>query len=77
MQITTTYKKLRSVYFLSGVNIKYSYNEGKLPVEGSMEFVTTRVRMTEPQIIEGRTYYEDIRENENFWNRYSTYFEEE
>ena len=76
-QITTTYKKLRSVYFLSGVNIKYSYNEGNLPVEGSMEFVTTRVRMTEPQIIEGRTYYEDIRENENFWNRYSTYFEEE
>lgn len=76
-EITTTYKKWRSVYFLSGVNIEYTYDEGEIPVQGNMEFVTTRVKMTNPEIIEGRIYYEDIRENENFWNRYSTYFEEE
>ena len=26
--------------------------------------------------IEGRIYYEDIEANEEFWNRYSVYFEE-
>ena len=27
MTITTTYKKLKSVYFLSGVQVEYSYKE--------------------------------------------------
>ena len=29
-----------------------------------------------PSSIEGRTYYEDIKENPDFWNQYSAYFEE-
>ena len=41
-----------------------------------MEYVTTRVKIETPDVIEGRTYYEDIKENEDFWNRYSVYFEE-
>ena len=41
-----------------------------------MEFVTTRVNMDAPEAIEGRTYYENIVENEAFWNSYTTYFEE-
>ena len=70
MQITTTYKKLKSVYFLSGVNVDYKYTEEGKAVSGQMEYVTTRVKIETPDVIEGRTYYED------FWNRYSVYFEE-
>lgn len=75
-QIVTTYKKLKSVYFLSGVTINYSYEEEGEEVRGDMEFVTTRVNMDAPEAIEGRTYYENIVENEAFWNSYTTYFEE-
>ncbi|MDE6451411.1 MAG: carboxypeptidase-like regulatory domain-containing protein, partial [Odoribacter sp.] len=76
MTITTTYKKLKSVYFLSGVNIDYSYQEEGSDVKGKMEFVTTRVNFNNPSAIEGRMYYEDIEENEKFWNQYSAYFQE-
>lgn len=76
MQITTTYKKLKSVYFLSGVNVDYKYTEEGKAISGQMEYVTTRVKIETPEVIEGRTYYEDIKENEDFWNRYSVYFEE-
>lgn len=76
MTITTTYKKLKSVYFLSGVNIDYSYQEEGSEVKGKMEFVTTRVNFNNPSAIEGRIYYEDIEENEKFWNQYSAYFQE-
>ena len=75
-QIVTTYKKLKSVYFLSGVTINYSYEEEGEEVRGDMEFVTTRVNMDAPEAIEGRTYNENIVENEAFWNSYTTYFEE-
>jgi len=74
--ITTSYKKLKSVYFLSGVNIDYSYQEEGEEVKGKMEFITTRVNFNNPTPIEGRTYYEDIKANENFWNQYSVYFQE-
>lgn len=77
MTMTTTYKKLKSVYFLSGVKIQYDYREEGNPVKGEMEYVTTRVNTKNPVLLEGRTYYEDLRENEDFWNRYSVYFEEE
>ena len=75
-QITTTYKRLRSVYFLSGVHITYSYEEEGNDVSGDMEFVTTRINMDTPTPLEGRTYYENIAENAAFWNSYTTYFEE-
>ncbi|MDE7073769.1 MAG: carboxypeptidase-like regulatory domain-containing protein, partial [Odoribacter sp.] len=77
MTITTNYKKLKSVYFLSGATIEYSYKEtdGK-EVTGKMEYLTTRVDMDTSAVIEGRQYYENIPMNENFWNRYSIYFEE-
>ena len=74
--ITTTYKKLKSVYFLSGVQVEYSYKEEGKEVKGTMEYITTRVNRTSPTVIEGRIYYEDIEANEEFWNRYSVYFEE-
>lgn len=77
MTITTTYKKLKSVYFLSGATIEYNYREtGGKEVAGKLEYVTTRVNMDTPEAIEGRQYYENIPMNENFWNRYSVYFEE-
>lgn len=76
MTITTTYKKVKSVYFLSGVNIEYAYKEEGSDIKGKMEYVTTRVRTTNPTVIDGRTYYEDIKANEAFWNQYSVYFEE-
>lgn len=76
MTITTNYKKLKSVYFLSGATIQYSY-KGDEEVEGEMQYVTTRVNMTSPTQISGRTYYEDIKANDKFWDRYSVYFEGE
>ena len=76
MTITTTYKKLRSVYFLSGIQIVYSYQEDGKEVGGEMEYLTTRVNMDTPTPVKGRIYYEDIQANEEFWNRFSTYFEE-
>lgn len=76
MTITTTYKKLRTTYFLSGVNIDYNYKESGNDVKGKMEYVTTRVNIKNPTVIDGRTYYEDIKANEDFWNRYSVYFED-
>ncbi len=76
MTVTTSYKKLKSLYFLSGVSISYSYEEEGNDVKGEMEFVTTRVNFNNPTPIQGRIYYEDIKENENFWNQYSVYFQE-
>lgn len=76
MTITTTYKKLKSVYFLSGASIEFAYKESGNEVKGKMEYVTTRVRMDNPTVIDGRIYYEDIKENKDFWNRYSVYFDE-
>ena len=76
MTITTTYKKLRSVYFLSGIQIVYSYQEDGKEVGGEMEYLTTRVNMDTPTPVKGRIYYEDIQANEEFWNRFSTYFGE-
>lgn len=76
MTITTTYKKLKGIYFLSGVNVEYSYLEAGTPVKGELQFITTRLNMNAPTPIEGRTYYEDIKTNENFWKNYSVYFEE-
>lgn len=77
MTITTTYKKLRSVYFLSGVEIRYEYNQGAEEVKGEMQYLTTRVNLKTPTPVEGRLYYENLKANENFWNRYSAYFEGE
>ena len=37
---------------------------------------TTKVKIESPTPIEGRTYYEDIKESQEFWNQYSVYFEE-
>ncbi len=76
MTLTTTYKKVRSVYFLSGVTVEYSYREEGKEVQGELEYITTRVEMNAPTPIEGRIYYEDIQANDEFWNRYSVYFEE-
>lgn len=76
MTITTTYKKLKSVYFLSGVTIEYAYQENGNEVKGEMQYMTTKVNMDTPSPIEGRVYYEDIKLNESFWNSYSVYFEE-
>ncbi len=77
MTITTTYKKVGNFpYFLSGANIEYAYKEKGKGVKGKMEYITTRVETKNPVAIEGRMYYEDIKANEDFWNRYSVYFQE-
>ena len=39
MTITTTYKKLKSVYFLSGVQVEYSYKEEGKEVKGTLDRV--------------------------------------
>ena len=77
MTITTNYKKVSSYYFLSGVSIEYGYLDGGRRVKGEMQYQTTRVRVNEPEPIEGRVYFEEIPEDEDFWNRYTIYFEEE
>ncbi len=75
MTITTAYKKIgNSPYFLSGATIEYTYEEKGKEVKGEMEYITTRVETQNPVAIEGRMYYEDIKVNEDFWNRYSVYF---
>lgn len=76
MTIVTNYKKLNSVYFLSGITIQYTYREGEDSVKGRMQYVTTRVNTDRPEPIEGRMYYEDIRTDKNFWDSYTVYFRE-
>ena len=76
MTITTTYKELKSVYFLSTASIEYAYKEDENDVKGKMEYITTRIKIDQPTPITGRIYYEDIKEDKEFWNRYSVYFEE-
>lgn len=75
--ITTNYKKISSYYFLSGVSMVYSYNEGKDVVKGELQYQTTRVGISNVEAIEGRTYYEDMKTDPDFWNRYTIYLEEE
>ncbi len=75
--IVTNYKKLKNVYFLSGTTLRYTYKEAENSIKGEMQYVTTRVNMNAPEAITGRMYYEDIKTNESFWNRYSVYFEGE
>lgn len=77
MTITTNYKKLNSVYFLSGVTLQYSYKTGAGQVEGEMQFITTKVNVKTPEVIQGRMYYEDVKQNKRFWDNYSVYFEGE
>ncbi|WP_251619929.1 carboxypeptidase-like regulatory domain-containing protein [Odoribacter lunatus] len=75
MTITTNYKKLGSRYFLSGVTLQYSYVEGEDKISGKMQYVTTQVKTTNPETVEGRMYYEDIKSNPKFWDNYTVYFE--
>lgn len=76
MTISTNYKKMKSVYFLSGVTIEYKYKAGAEEIKGEVQYVTTKVNMTNPTPINGRMYYEDLKTDANFWNGYSAYFEE-
>lgn len=77
MTIITNYKKLNSVYFLSGINITYSYKEGGNTIKGEMQYVTTKVNIKAPEKIAGRMYYEDLKTNKKFWDSYTVYFEGE
>lgn len=77
MTFVTNYKKLNGVYFLSGINIQYSYKEGGKEIEGKMQYVTTRVVIDRPQTISGRMYYEDLTTHPKFWDNYTVYFREE
>ncbi|MDL2283424.1 carboxypeptidase-like regulatory domain-containing protein, partial [Odoribacter sp. OttesenSCG-928-G04] len=74
--ISTNYKKMNSFYILSGVSINYSYKEAGEDVKGKMHYITTRVNVDSPQVINGRTYYEEIKNNPGFWNTYTVYLEE-
>lgn len=76
MTIVTNYKKLNSVYFLSGITIQYTYKEGQNDINGRMQYVTTRVQTDSPEAIQGRMYYEDIKTDKNFWDNYTVYFKE-
>lgn len=76
MTIVTNYKKLNSVYFLSGITIQYTYKEGENDINGRMQYVTTRVQTDSPEAIQGRMYYEDIKTDKNFWDNYTVYFKE-
>lgn len=76
MTISTNYKKMKSVYFLSGVTIEYKYKQGENTIKGEMEYLTTKVNMTSPTPINGRMYYENLKTDANFWNGYTAYFEE-
>lgn len=77
MTITTNYKKMKSLYFLSGITIQYSYKENGNQVKGEMQYLTTRVNVASPEVITGRMYYEDLKTDNKFWNQYSAYFEGE
>lgn len=76
MVISTNYKKLKSIYFLSGINIEYKYKQEGNVVKGQMQYITTRVNMDSPTPITGRMYYEDLKTDAAFWNGYTAYFEE-
>ena len=75
--ITTNYKRVSSYYFLSGVSVEYTYLDGANRVRGEMQYQTTRVRVNNVEPVAGRVYFEEIPENEDFWNRYTVYLEEE
>lgn len=75
MTVTTSYKKLENRYFLSGITIAYTYGEGASKVSGKMQYVTTRVNARDPEAVQGRMYYEDIKANPKFWDNYTVYFE--
>lgn len=75
MTVTTNYKKLENRYFLSGITISYSYQAGANKLNGKMQYVTTRVNARDPEAIQGRVYYEDIKANPKFWDNYTVYFE--
>ena len=77
MTISTNYKKVSSYYFLSGVSIEYSYLDGGQRVNGEMQYQTTKVKVNETEPVTGRVYFEEIPEDEDFWNRYTIYLEEE
>ncbi|MDR0982593.1 MAG: carboxypeptidase-like regulatory domain-containing protein [Culturomica sp.] len=69
--VSTTYKKLNSTYFLSGVNVSYSYNENSKKQSGKMQYTTTLINQDNPKSIIGRMYYEDVRSNPKFWDSYT------
>lgn len=77
MTITTNYKKLeKSRYFLSGITIAYAYGKGKNRTNGKMQYLTTQVNFQNPEVLQGRMYYEDIHANPKFWDNYTVYFED-
>lgn len=75
--ITTDYKKMTSYYFLSGVSMEYRYNRGGNRITGQMQYHTTRVNVTQPEVINGRIYFEKMDPDYRFWDRYVITFEEE
>ena len=42
-----------------------------------MQYVTTRLNATNPEVFQGRMYYEDIETNRDFWENYTVYFQED
>lgn len=76
MVLSTNYKKMKSVYFLSGITLAYKYKQEGNTVKGEMQYITTRVNMDSPTPITGRKYYEDLKTDAAFWNGYTAYFEE-
>ncbi len=77
LTLTTNYKELNGTYFLSGINIRYTYREEGKEKEGKMQYVTTRLALKNPQAVQGRMYYEELKTDPAFWDNYTVYFQGE
>lgn len=75
--ITTSYKKVSSYYFLSGVSMVYTYKDGNDRVKGELQYQTTKVKVNQTDPIVGRVYFEEVAMDKSFWDRYTIYLEEE
>ncbi len=66
------YKKEQELYILDKINyeINYSYKKNKLNKNTKSKLVVLKFITENPQLLESRTYYENIQEDKEFWKKF-------
>lgn len=73
VNILTSYSKIKDYYYLRGVS--YDVKQGSKLIK--TQLIPLKIKLTNPDVVVGRDYYEDKKFNEDFWSRFSVLFEGE
>lgn len=76
--ISTSYGKINNHYYLRGtsINAEVDYLDGRTNLYNT-QLVPVKIKLSSPDVIEGRDYYDNETFRKEFWNKFSIVFEGE